>query len=91
MHWKCSLSSAHHQGKPELLVFHTTAAAVFGSSRIEILSLYNVWSEKKQPIETYFNFYEISGHPVGTKSFALNCVIIGCLICTLQANCGFAV
>lgn len=29
MHWKCSLSSAHHQGKPELLVFHTTAPAVF--------------------------------------------------------------
>lgn len=37
------------------------------------------------------NFYEISGHSVGTKSFALNCVIIGCLISTLQANCGFAV
>lgn len=90
MHWKCSLSSAHHQGKPELFIFHTTAPAVFGSSCIEILSLYTIWNEK-QLSETYFNLYEISGHSIETKSFALNCVIIGCLICTLQANCGFAV
>lgn len=34
MHWKCSLSSAHHQRKPELSFFYSAAPAVFHSSSI---------------------------------------------------------